>query len=236
MVSKVSCIVSGERDQQSIDNDDPFESSLGESTSELRELVKAVGNSITWLFKLSMILRNPTPVDRYAKAESIGIYHREFDIDYVRNKLPYLQRPGAEWLIERLGKANTRRREFFSYCEKHRKKLAYIGPHPVLEVEQDTASSKDVPDPAQSAFTIHTAPCSLTTASTFVEGFGFQQTTLEIEEFETQSFTSYATSIGNDGEDKLQVPPQPKESLDGKPFECPFCFTIQIVKGKRPWR
>jgi hypothetical protein len=225
-LSKVTSIASAERHQRSTDDDDPFETSSGEPSSELRELVKAVGNSITWLFKLSMILRNPTHVDRYAKAESIGTYDSEFDIDYVRNKLPYLQWARAEWLIERLGKANTRRREFLSYCEKHRIKLAYV----------DTALSKDVPDSSESAFTIYPAPNSLTTASTFMERYAFQQTALEIEEFETQSFTSYATSIGNDGEDKLSVPPQPIESLDGKPFECPFCFTIQIVKGERPWK
>src|SRR5271154_4185589 len=99
---------------------------MSESVSELRDLLNTVGTLKKELFKLSIVLRNPTPFDRYAKAKSIGTYDTQFDIDYVRNKSPYLLRLGAEWLIERLGKANTRRREFLKYCEKHREKLAYV--------------------------------------------------------------------------------------------------------------
>ena len=143
----------------------------------------------------------------------------------LRNKLPYLQSSGAEWLAERLGKANTRRREFLNYCQNHRKKLAYVAP-----------DAPDIDDSSQSIFTVHTAPTSSTTASAFLERCGFQQPDLENVDFETQSFTSYSTSIANKTKDKLRIPPQPKESLDEKPFECPYCYTIQVVKGVRAWR
>lgn len=196
---------------------------MTEPVNELRELLETVGISITWLFNLSMILRDPTPVDRYAKAASLGIYDTQPDIDYVRNKMPYLLRSGDEWLIERLGEANTLRRKFFKYCEKHRQKLAYIGP----------------PPPSDDASEFGPAPSALTTASAYVERFEPTQGVLEDQSFtsfENQSITSYTTSMTNERDNELRVPPQPKESLAGKPFECPYCYTIQVVKGERSWR
>lgn len=167
-----------------------------------------------------MVLRKPTPFDRYAEAESTGTYNPEFDIDYVRNKIPYLQKSGAEWLIDRLGRANTRRREFLSYREKHRKKLAY--PPPQLD------------DSTHCISTIHTAPSSFTTASAFVESY--RRPDVEDRHMETQSITSYATSNVTDLEGKLRIPHQPTESSDGKPFECPYCYTIQVISGEASWR
>jgi DNA-binding MarR family transcriptional regulator len=239
---KVRCIVSGEREQSSVEDDSESnmsEYSITDSVSELGELLKATGNSITWLFKISMILRNPTPIDRYAKAELIGTYSTESDIDYVRHKVPYLQRSGAEGLIERLGKANTRRREYLRYCEKHRKKLAYIAPTPKSDPEHEDPLAIESDELPRSIFTMssHIAPSSVTDASTYMENSVFQQAELENRNFETQSVTSYATSIENEeAEVKLRVPAQPQESLDGSPFECPYCYTIRIIDERQTWR
>jgi DNA-binding MarR family transcriptional regulator len=209
---------------------------MTETGSELQELLKATENSITWLFKISMILRNPTPSDRYAKAESIGIYDCEPDIDYVRHKVPYLQWSGAEGLIERLGKANTRRRQFLKYCEKHRKKLAYVAPTQNSDPEhEDHLASDELP---RSIFTTssHIPPSSATEASIYVENNMFHQAEFENRDFDTQSVTSYATSIEDEDEVKLRIPAQPQESFDGKPFECPFCYTIRIIDERHTWR
>jgi len=196
--------------------------------SELEELVKAAGDSITWLFKISIVLRNPAPFDRYQEAEFTGRYDPDFDIDYVRNTVPYLQRAGSEWLIERLGQANSRRRELFNYREKHRKRLGYVPP--------DQSVSPEDEDSSQAPRTINTAPSSSTTATTFNENLAFRSLDFDEKDTETVSVTSYATSAVTDSEGKTRIPRQPAESRAAKPFECPFCYTIQVVEGEHSWR
>jgi hypothetical protein len=250
---KVRSIVSGEsegawiKDRQDElkwpeENDDfiLLQSLLTAPVSELRDLLNAISNSITCLFKLSLVLRNPTPVDKYAKAASIGTYDSHFDVDYVWHKYPYLRRTDSsnEWLIERLGKANTRRREYFKYCEMHRKRLAFVPA--VLKrdrvreeySEQQSVSSPHMDDPPRTAYTSDMSPSiqATTTASTYVERIKDE------EDYERQSTTSFATSLGHEKEGKLKMPPQPQGSENAQPFECKLCYTIQIVKGQSAWR
>lgn len=244
---KVRSIVSGEREQLSIrvsapeDSDDSRSSSplTTEPVSELRDLLTAVANSITGLFKLSIILRNATPVDRYAKAASNGAYDSHFDIDYVWHKYPYLRRTDStnEWLIERLGKANTRRREYLKYRETHRKRLAFVPAASKLEEiserypDQHAPPASHIDDSARSGFKSDMSPSILasTTASAYVER-------IHQEDYEIQSMTSFALSLGREEEGKLSIPPRPKGSENERPFECPYCCTIQVVKGERAWR
>jgi hypothetical protein len=176
----------------------------------LRELFETVAISINWLFNLSMILRDPSPVDRYSRAAEHGDYDTAPDIEYIRMKLPHLSQSGNEWLVERLGKANALRRQFFNYCRAHQTKLA----------SADATESN----------------CSSTVASAYVENAYADLETQSPTEFDLQSNTSYATSMGLEGENTLRVPPQPKVSLEGKPFECPYCYTIRTVNGRPAWK
>jgi hypothetical protein len=44
-------------------------------------------------------------------------------------------------------------------------------------------------------------------------------------------------SIADDlGEECRQVPDPPKASMGGKPFKCPYCYTIQVVKSSKHWK
>jgi len=190
--------------------------------SELQQLMDAISNSTTGLFQLSMVIRRATPRDRYAKAQSVGTFIPDFDIDYVRNKFPRAN----EWLVDRLGKANARRREYFKYCESHHQSLS-----------SDVRESRRSETATRSEGYV-TGLVPSTTASTFME----QMASNAHANFfsEDVSVKSYARSIlvregGGVAEPSLTVPPRPKEGLDGLPFECPYCYTILEMESKEVW-
>lgn len=189
-----------------------------------------------------MVLRRATPRDRYAKAASVGTFNPQFDIDYVWHKFPYARQLG-DWLINRLGKANCRRREFFKYCKEHRQKLGTPasskggerkhlnksrGPREGLSVARFNSLAKTLVSSEPS-----TSNPTPTTASDYIEDF---TEPMQVEESDERSVTSYATSIMVQEHDGLAFPPRPKESASGRPFECPFCYEIQEIKSERAWR
>jgi hypothetical protein len=213
-----------------------------EPITELQELFAAVADSITGLFQLSMVLRKATPHDRYAKLALVDTYDCHSDIDYVWHKYPYARNTNesaGEWLVERLGRANAHRREYFKYSESHHQKSASV---PVMQ-PQEAKQSNQVHDPgpipagtelddAGGRRILSDKSYSMlapTTATTYVEN-------AEISKLETQSLTSYATSIGTEEDGNLSIPPPPKESENEKEFECRYCYTIQVVKTEHAWR
>ena len=187
-----------------------------------------------------MIIRSASSGDRFTKAKSACTLDSHFDIDYVWHKCPHARSSHA-WLIEHLGKANTGRREYFRYWDEHHKKLSQSSPgrneqnkvktHPSSEESPLTVMNRPEPSSFSSTRPPSTS-ISPTTASTYVE------TTLDdkTEEFEVASDTTIATSLGRPVEDELCIPSRPKAALNGKPFECPFCYTIQVARNERSWR
>jgi len=157
---------------------------------------------------------------------------------------------GQDYLATRLGKAISRRRQYLKYREKHRKKLAEnlpaqkqvaarLPPQILLEknIEQSTGygvtTDDDIltrtePEPERSV--VATTVLTQTTASDFVAA----NIEADAESDGGQTQTSYATSVGKGG--KLSFPPPPKDSLDGRPFECQYCFTIVSVKTSHSWK
>ena len=55
----------------------------------------------------------------------LDTFDGHFDKDYIWHKYPATRRTKLEdeWLIDRLGKANARRREYLKYCEGTAKNL-----------------------------------------------------------------------------------------------------------------
>ena len=160
---------------------------------------------INSLYRLSMSVRDSTWRNRYNKSANIDTtYFERFDVDHVRQKYPVAQ----NFIIDRLGKALSRRRQFLRYRELHAAKLAHA------------VDGKDTA----------TAP-SETTAS----GFRDPVTVMASKEIDDlQSETSYATSVGRPT--SARIPSMPKEAANEQPFECPFCHTIEIVKDTHAWR
>jgi hypothetical protein len=115
-------IVSGSRTNRQIsESEDDLESS-----DELSELTLSVGDIITSLFKVSMLVQKATTRDRYAKAASAkdAAFLAEFDIRHVADKYPKLR--AQPWLLKRLGHAITQRRQFLRYCRNHKNRIAHV--------------------------------------------------------------------------------------------------------------
>lgn len=166
-----------------------------------------------------------------------------YDIGHVWHKYPKTQ--NNPWLINRLGKAITRRREFFNYRDRHRQKMSRNvisishdnGVDPVVEPQlRPAASVGESHMHTQHAFLSTTAP---TISFPPTQVFAPQDEDVaqaEVLSDAGKSETSYATSVGEDDEYMLRPPPRPKESANGKPFECPFCFVILVARNNKSWR
>jgi hypothetical protein len=90
-----------------------------EGVSEIQEIFTSIADSISSLFRFSIIIRNNTNRDSYAKANVVAAgssYDDKYDTNHVREKFPALEK-GNEWLITRLGKAITTKRQYLRYCE-----------------------------------------------------------------------------------------------------------------------
>jgi hypothetical protein len=235
---KASLIISGARPNEMWQVvtkeklDEYGESSVLENsleTSELEQLFLAIKNSNASLMKLSMIIRNSPTRDDYLKAASRYNFDSKYDIGHVKEKHGSAN-GRSDWLLERLGKAITRRRQYLKYREEHHGKLS-----------QDWKDFSDNNGPKQDEKPEKSI--SLTKATSFIEKKLVGNHDSSDLADSLGSKTSYeATNIGEDTSDELAVPQRPKMAFEGIPFEygepfrCPFCYTEQEVKNRIEWK
>lgn len=201
-----------------------------DSTSELAELSLSIEEGITSLFELSMIIRKKPEKDEYVKAALATSYDPTPDIVHVGDKYP-LARSRDAWLMERLGTAITRRRQYLRYRKDHQEKMEQIH-----EIRKD-ADGKTV--------------WSGEKASTYVHGDILGKSIsnpampsdLSSTGLGKRPQTEYAdSSKGKDGAlDLLRTPLLPKDAKGvrvkyGEYFECPYCWRPQNVQGKNEWK
>jgi hypothetical protein len=182
-------------------------------TSEILELFQSIAETITSLFKLSILIRNSSSRDRYAKAlaaASKGPFNDQFDVDHVGNKFPRLYRDEMmTWLRTRLGKAITQRRQYLQYCREHHHKMAVVPEtRSLLEPKVETnflAVQGQHPRNDDDTRTVMSKPTSTlapTTASTVIpaklENINRNE---EASNDDTRSQTSFATSVSEDDSD-----------------------------------
>ena len=211
-----------------------------DSTSEIQELYLAIIAAITSLFKASVFIRRPVPNDRYAKSKNLDPYDDRYDIQHAGQKFPkaYQQSP---WLIERLGKANTKRRQYFRYRQLHREKLSIdLEPYPkAVNKGNPSFDTANVQVENRKPMTVVLSQKSAPTTMMHTEATEYTgKDELIVEETfdEGLSMTSFASSVTNEDGKGLTIPNPPKDSTGGAPFECPYCFTIQTVKRPSLWR
>jgi hypothetical protein len=94
-------------------------------TSDLDQLFMAIKNSNSSLMKITMVIRNSPARDDYLKAASRYRFDPRYDIGHVKEKHGSAKR-SSDWLLERLGKALTRRRQYLKYREEHHGKLLVL--------------------------------------------------------------------------------------------------------------
>jgi hypothetical protein len=230
-------IISGDRvswedlsdsDSDSDSTENESQRSEEELSTELGQLTSNMAEINSCLMRLSLAIRNPAPHDQFKESSQIEVAHFEpFDVDHVRDKFP----KAAEYLILRLGKAISRRRQYLRYREDHRRKLDQgLAPQPV---------SQEPTAPRQVTNTV-IAPSEKidsTVASSIPLAFKHStpaSTLDELDDYEdTLSQTSYASS--NQDLTRLRPPPLPEEDQDGEPFECPLCFRFTSVRQVPAW-
>ena len=195
-----------------------------------------IGQSIDCLYRFSMDLRKGNPTNRYAKSSSIDTsFYEPYDIEYVRQKFPSAE----EFLVNRLGKSISKRRQYLRYRELHAAKLSQN------PIERDTSAG----DPELQEFNIPDTGTILseTTATTFEDGaasdfdpnyalesdFNPSGIRRRISMSSVATETTYATSAGNEG--RARMPSMPEDALAGRPFECPYCHNIDSVSNTHAW-
>ena len=199
-------------------------------TSDLQELFAAMKAANTNLMKMSLVIRNSPSRDDYLKAATRYPFDPRWDIGHVKEKHGSENRH-SDWLLERLGKAITRRRQYLKYREEH---------HGKLSRDWTEEGPKDAEADDEPAKTI-----AVTEATKYVENEAPNQPQGSEGGGSFGSQTSYeATIVGESTDIRLTVPPPPAMAFPeqgiaftfGEPFQCPFCYTEQIVKDKAAWK
>ncbi|KAG9239701.1 hypothetical protein BJ875DRAFT_447413 [Amylocarpus encephaloides] len=131
---KASLIVSGLEANEIWLTDDVSDSDGGftdsckipdhQRTSELEELLASISESNSRLVKLSLVLRKAVRPDDYAKASFRHKFDPTLDIEFVKSKFKGALN-SSDWLLERLGRAVTERRE---YLKSYETNLMELGP------------------------------------------------------------------------------------------------------------
>ncbi|KAF1849284.1 uncharacterized protein K460DRAFT_277438, partial [Cucurbitaria berberidis CBS 394.84] len=230
-------IIKGERvpwedlsDSESDVSDSEILQNKESTTTELEQLASNMAEINTCLMRLSMAIRNPAPHDQFKESTHINVTHFEaFDIDHVRGKFPMAK----EYLVVRLGKAISRRRQYLRYREEHRKKLEHgLGSQPQAQVQELT-----IPHSTSHTVTSPSEKIESTIASSLPLAIKASASAMELDENDQYedvlSQTSYASSTNDTA--RLRPPPLPEQGQDGDPFECPLCFRFTSVRQLAAW-
>jgi hypothetical protein len=240
-----------------VDEESDSEDDLG---SETQQLFATIVDVIDNLYKLSIHIRNPKARTNHSKAATFKAIDKEtgvnlvlqyehFDIEHTRNVFHELRKElpkkvqeqkANDRLIERLGKAITKRRQQFMYWERHRAKLAANtrledGPQvDQYKLDSETKSKpervKQIIDRGAERSIVTKTAFTATTATLFTPKENFPE--------DGQSIISVATTArGLDGR-RVDLPPPPKQAKKEKDFECPYCYTICPSRylHERSWR
>ncbi|TDZ25340.1 hypothetical protein Cob_v001511 [Colletotrichum orbiculare MAFF 240422] len=194
------------------DDEEPVDELVAET--EVSQITLDIAEVVDCLLRLSVSIRNPAPHDRFiASAPVETSAYEQYDIQHVYNKFDEI----PEYLAERLGKAISRRRQYFKYREAHHLKIASglcsHGDSSKTEIIPSTQASSIPNDKKQEHSRDASGDDALSDAG--------------------NSQTSYATSVANPK--TLKVPPMPDEALKG-PFQCPFCFMIIAARNTGAWK
>ena len=231
------------------------EGSLEGDESELSDfecVMLDITHIITCLYKFSIVIQSPAPKKRLHKIALIDVsYFTEWDIKHIDEKFNSMNAQNfriAKYLSERLGKANTRRRQLLRYYEAHHEKIAkhIDDPSPLKggtqsgltntpkPVEQTIVTAPTKMPDLEEAATVHTMTKSQTTVST-IKDERYQAVVIERSE-DQLSQTSYATSTNHRVRLRVPSPPNSNAAFVGEPFECPYCFTIIKIKDRQDWK
>ncbi|KAL8644672.1 MAG: hypothetical protein Q9226_007647 [Calogaya cf. arnoldii] len=161
---------------------------------------------------MSMLVRKPAQHDLRigSKAAEVAAFE-PFDYNHVRDKYPQAE----GFAVSRLGHANTRRRQYLKYRERHALKLKQGIINTVADMDDNATSELVLSE----------------TIATDV-----QDCNVSFDDKASQSGisqTSYAPTLMGGGD--ITIPTPPRGSRGGAPFECPYCYFIITATSTRSW-
>ena len=182
------------------------------STSEVdddyvAELFRGVSDSITGLFRLSTVIRNPSRRDQLIHRSEIDKHLVVSDQNHVRALFPQSQ----EDLVERLGRANSQRRANFWYLQRHHQKMMKG-----LEDDEDETRTN--------------LPGTIATELDVQALSGDNDDSRSV----TESTTSYTPSLF--GDRGRRFPKKPAATTNDETFTCPLCFYTIKANNIAAWR
>lgn len=208
------------------------------SLSELQEVFLAAVNILTSLYKCSITTRNPAELDRSHKAAKVDVsFWQEHDYRHARDKFPDCS---LGFLLHRLAKANTKRRQLFESNKRHVAKIWRYQETPIEEKPPDSKPRPQVRSPIPIATPI--LPSNFDTKSMGSRLTATTVSTLKEPPKSASSTTGRSqrtvrtNALLDNGNVKLPIPSLPQNAhLNGPPFFCPYCFNTIEPKVLQAW-
>ncbi|KAH7051243.1 hypothetical protein B0J12DRAFT_536416, partial [Macrophomina phaseolina] len=233
--------------------DDESSREEGRPRFELQQRMFEIVDIVSNLYRLSIRIRSPTVRTRALKAATYRLVdpetgvdvfsqYAEFDKRYTEEALAHLRaerkHEDVVYLVERLSRAITRRRQQFKYWKKHRDKLSNTfesgdaTSHPVNDdTRPQHQAVMDTPDdPVRAMLSPEIrlkAPPSEDQPRTLLSGTEAtaHHRTLD-DAVDSQSVTSVATTARDLDGHGIELPSPPRCADGDRDFECPYCFVI----------
>ncbi|CAD0029151.1 unnamed protein product, partial [Aureobasidium pullulans] len=199
-----------------------------DARSEVLELLKAVQEDISSLFKLSSLVEKVTYRDDYAIAGA-AIHdtqiHKELEVRDIQDHFPRLK--GSVWLLQRLVQASSARRKYLKHRAFHHDRVPVSSQHVLRQGDDDEVSMEDkIPS-------IHHSD-QISMADVNITGLGSLQ---EEDEDDHVSQASRDHSIPEISLNQIPTVHTLKELCqDGEVFVCPYCKDKQTIKTEAAWR
>ena len=250
-VEELDTIVSGERPNRTaspILTDEEAEADTEEhAISEIDELIGMLSESITDLFKISLLIQRATPRDRFLKAQSSTKEPLDSasDISHVSHKFPILAEGDKQWLSHKLGLANTQRRQFFRYARQHKEMQAFVPDTPIVTIPEiggqdltgDDTLEAELPETQTIVHSQKPASSFAQTSASTLAVARLQPVHQESDEEDGMSQMSFATSVNEGGGlDHLRVPKLEDIAHGQLDFECPYCYKIVRARSQTHWK
>lgn len=246
--------VTGDISQEEDDDDSPEDSEDEDDASYqnmplFEILTDSAGATIDRLYRLAFKIRNPSMRLGSSRAleyrevdQSTGIdLMKQFsamDEQYIQDLLHSYSHSHADnhFLIPRLAKANTRRRQQFRYWKKRRDAFERLSTTDLVD-EHDDKRPEPMAEERQNLLVPGQEPIVMAPSQPSTATWLNPEKVKLDDDMSAISTVSYLYSSEVEDGDCVSLPAPPKLSPEAKEFECPYCFTIcpRKLLNKRNW-
>ena len=190
--------------------------------TEIQELQESLATNVNCLFQMSILVRKPAQHDFYlgSKSADVGV-SESFDYNYVKQKFPETD----DALVRRLGSAITRRRKYLKYRER----LA-------AELRQGVSNVDPAVRDVQEIYGVNAMEprTRVPVPDDYVKNLEQRNIIFDDKASDTGISQTYCAPTSLYGRE-IAIPAPSNDALGGDPFECPYCFHIVTLFGKRSW-